>query len=135
MYPRSNTYHRFLLSQAVDELDITVFQTQLIYSSLKEDNFSNLLYGKKAERRFLATCYKQGVYYSVIIDISKPIYLNLAGAYAKNALNRLGYFCSAIVNLDTGSKNIFLLGEENYLINQTTFKIADATNLIVFYKE
>lgn len=135
LYPRSNAYHRFLLSQAVNELDMTVFQTQLIYYPSKKDNFSNIFYGKKAERRFLSTCYKDGVYYSVIIDIPAPIYLNLAGSYAKNALARLGYYCGPIVNLDTGSKNIFLLGEGDYLINQTTFQPADATNLIIFYKE
>jgi hypothetical protein len=135
IYPRSNSFHRALLSEVINELNLTVFQTQLIYYYTKNNNFSNVLYGKKAKRRFLATCYKNDNYYSVIIDIPVDIHLNLGGKYAKDALSSLGYYCSAMVNLDTGSKNIFLLGKGDYLKDQTTFKISDATNLIVFYTE
>ena len=117
---------------------VTLFQSQLVYSQNKATNFSNLYYGKKRERRFLAICMKGGNVHHVIVDAPDLLYLNLSAKYAKEVLEYDGLKVLYIVNLDTGDKDILHVYNGSYLANlrpNPNAKIEDATNLIVYYRD
>ncbi len=132
--PRKKTSDRLIVADAAEKEGWTVFQTQLVYSQDKKSNFGNLYYGKKAERRFLAVCSKDGYYYNVIVDAPDDLYLNLSAKYAKVVLEHAGFGVHYILNLDTGGKNIFLVREGNSLSYKADDKLSKATNLVIFYK-
>jgi len=128
-----------------EHANITLFQTQLLYSTDKysNNNLNNPYYGDSRERRFLAVCTKNGITHDIIIDIPNEIKLNLATSYAKYVLEYAGYSVSYIMNLDTGDKNILYRYNGSYLQNMHPYKgnyperatIENATNLLVFYKD
>lgn len=133
--PRGSASDRSFLATAAVEGGFTIFQTQLVYSEDKYSNFSNLYYGKKRERRFLALCTKRGYLSNVIVDITDNLYLNQAAKFTKEVLEYADFNVHYIVNLDTGDKNIFALKENGSLYYQTDYKLNQATNLIIFYTE
>lgn len=123
---------------------VTLFQTQLVYSTDRYDNFSNLYYGAKKERRFLAICRKDNVVHHVVVDAPARLELNLSASHAKSVLNQEGYTVLYIMNLDTGCKNILYAYNGVYLENaepnkeagcSTEAVIEKATNLLVYYKD
>jgi hypothetical protein len=85
--PRYNTKDKFILLNTAKKEKYTIFQTQLVYSKDKRLNFKNLYYGKKRERRFLATAYLNGNYYNIIVDVPDYLPLNQSAKYAKEVLD------------------------------------------------
>ncbi|WP_298424185.1 hypothetical protein [uncultured Kordia sp.] len=133
--PRKSSKDKFHLLKAAREEKYTIFQTQLVYSKDKIFNFRNLHYGKKRERRFLATAFYNNDYYNIIVDVPDYLPLNQSAKYAKEVLDYIGYDVQYILNLDTGGKNIFLIRKDDKnLTYKATKKLKDATNLIVFYR-
>ncbi len=119
---------------------LTLFQTQLVYSKDKTTNFSNLTYGDKRERRFLAICYKYGVVHHVVINAPSKEYLNVAAQNTKEILEENDFSILYILNLDTGAKNLLYAYNGNYLKdlkpeNHEYAKIENATNLLIYYKD
>ena len=134
MNPRANYEDRQILLQAAEEGNYTIFQSQLVYSKDRNDNFYDLRYGKKQERRFLATAYYEDNYYNIIIDAPAELELNLSAKFTLRVLEEIGYDVEYIINLDTGGKNIFLVRESwDGLTYKADDRLEDATNLIVFY--
>ncbi len=132
--PRSNYDDRELLIETAVENDYTIFQSQLVYSSERTDNFRDLYYGKKAERRFLVTASYGENFYNIIVDAPDPLELNKSAKYAKELLEEIGYEIQYIINLDTGGKNILLVREAwDSLTYKADNKLNEATNLLVFY--
>lgn len=133
--PRENYSDKQEILNAAKINNLTIFQTQLIYSFDKSSNFNNLYFGKIAERRLLAVCTKESNLFNVIVDIPDGIYLNLSAKYSKKVLEDAGYKVWYILNLDTGGKNIFVVNENNelYYSKNADNKLEEATNLIIFY--
>lgn len=133
--PRVNLKDRVMLREVAEEENLTIFQSQLVYSEDKTHNFSNPYYGEKAERRFLALCSRSDGYHYVIIDAPTKNYLNLSANYAKQVLDYAGYTTHYMLNLDTGGKNILYVRDNSSLLRRKYGQeLKDATNLIVFYK-
>lgn len=138
-YPRNNSDRVSLLDWG-EENGLTLFQSHLVYSSDKDhsENFKNLSYGKKQERRFLAICKKDGVVHHVIVNSDDNQYL-MVGAYnAKSVLDNEGYYIYYMLNLDRGGKDLLFInkgwGLKNlYSSTHRDRKIENATNLIVYY--
>jgi hypothetical protein len=120
---------------------LTLFQTQLVYSAERELNFTNLRYGQKRERRFLAICKKGNISHHVIVDAPDQLELNLSAYYAKATLEYGGFEVSSILNLETGGRNILYVYNGAYLKDiapnrrSEEAKIEKSTNLLVYYKE
>jgi hypothetical protein len=132
--PRNSTYDSELLRNLAVRNKFTIFQTQLLFSKSRANNFTNLYFGKIRERRFMALCMKNSIFYNVIIDVPDPAYLNLAAKYAKEVLEYDGFSVSMILNLDTGDKNIFWGTEKEILYDFGSIKMDKSTNLIVWYQ-
>lgn len=140
MFSASDRY-RFL-KWASDNY-LTFFQTHLLYSFTNTSNFTNLRYGDKRERRFLAVCKKFGQLHHLIIDAPDLLELNLSASYAKAVLDKEGYQTLYILNLDTGDKNLLYVMSGGMLKNMEPYigeypdraKIENATNLLVYYSE
>lgn len=132
--PRGNYEDRELLIKAATEGEYTIFQSQLVYSKDRNDNFRDLYYGKRAERRFLVTASFADNYYNIIVDAPNELELNVSARNTKDLLEEMGYTVQYIINLDTGGKNIFLVREswEN-LTYKADNRLHEATNLLVFY--
>jgi hypothetical protein len=121
---------------------LTVFQTQLVYSEKKTEaeNFSNLTYGNKRERRYLAICKKDGIVHHVVVDAKDEQYLMKGAKNVLKVLDYDGFEVLYIMNLDTGDKNILYTYNGISLYNHnpsssTRAKIEKATNLLVYYKD
>jgi len=141
-YPRSSYTDRVNLLNWGANAGLTLFQTQLVYSDKKssDENFNNLYYGKKRERRFLAICLKYGDVHHVVVDVPENEYLNLAAKNAKSILDDEGFNVLYIMNLDTGGKNILHRYNGYRLENlepnsNEDARIEKATNLLIYYKE
>lgn len=142
-YPRTSFIDRYNFLKWGESNNVTLFQTQLVYSSDRYTNFSNPTYGAKRERRFLATCKKGSVVHHVVIDGPESIELNLSASYAKSILEFAGFNVLYIMNLDTGDKNVLYAYNGSYLQNLYPYKgdkpdrakIENATNLLVYYKD
>ena len=136
-FPRKSYSDRLNFLQWGEKAGVTLFQTQLVYSNDRVSNFSNLYYGKKAERRFLAICKKNGVIHHVVVDAPNDEYLNLAAKQAKEALDMEGFYVYYIMNFDTGGKNILYAYNGSYLINYrpSQAEIEDSTNLLIYYMD
>lgn len=135
-YPRSNSSDRDNFVEWGENQGVTLFQTQLLYSKDKRYNFSNLLYGNERERRFLALCKKGGTVHHVVIDAPNHEYLNLAAKEAKKVLEEQGFSVLYIMNFDTGRYNMLYAYDGNTLQNlRPSRNLADATNLLVYYKD
>jgi hypothetical protein len=147
--PRDYASHATTLLNWGGSQGLTVFQTQLVYSEKKShsENFSNLFYGNKRERRFLALCKKKGTLHHVIIDAPDNQYLIKGTKNVKRILEEDGFDdILYILNLDTGDKNLLYVYNGSYLedldpmrnASQNSKERADiknATNLIVYYKD
>lgn len=124
---------------------VTLFQTQLVYSEKKtfNENFGNLEYGSKRERRFLALCIKDGNVHHVVVDVPEEEYLIKGTKEAKEVLEYDGFKVLYILNLDTGDKNLLYAYNGSYLEDLKPYKgsatdrakIENATNLIIYYKD
>lgn len=135
-YPRTNTNDRRSFLNWGRDNGLTLFQTQLVYSEKKRNNFANLYFGKKAERRFLAICKKRGKVHHVVVDAPDDQYLNKAAKNAKEVLEYDGFYVMYILNLDTGGKNILKVNNGSYLQTiQEVSPIKKATNLLIYYTE
>ncbi len=133
--PRKSVKDKLLLLEAAKQKNMTIFQTQLVYSYLKTSNFQNLEYGNKRERRFLAISIKNDKYHNIIIDIPDYLPLNKAAKYTKEVLDFAGYDSYFILNLDTGDRNVFYnTSGSNQLTSKGKTFLTDSTNLLVFYK-
>jgi len=141
--PRSSSFDRYKFLRWGQENNITLFQTQLVYSFVRTFNFNNLYYGKKKERRFLAICKKGTMIHHVVIDGPDALELNLSASYAKATLEYDGFEVHFIMNLDTGCKNILHVYNGSYLQNldpsrsecKSEAQIEKATNLLVYYRD
>lgn len=136
-YIRNSYSDRYNFIKWGENENVTLFQTQLLYSKDRNSNFNNLYYGSKAERRFLALCYKFNELHHVIIDAPKDEYLNYAAKEALQVLEYDGFKVLYIMNFDTGGKNILYAYNGYYLqdMKPSGAKIEDATNLLIYYKE
>lgn len=135
-YPRTSASDRLKFLNWGRDNGLTLFQTQLVYSEKKSNNFSNLYYGNKAERRFLAICKKRGKVHHVVIDAPSSQYLNVAAKNTKEVLEYDGFYVMYILNLDTGGKNILKVNNGSYLQTiQEVSPIKKATNLLIYYTE
>ncbi|RYZ00279.1 MAG: hypothetical protein EOO11_02095 [Chitinophagaceae bacterium] len=140
--PRSSASDRVNFLNWGEKNGVTLFQTQLVYSSDRSSNFSNPTYGNKRERRFLAICRKGGVVHHVVVDAPGSLELNLAASKAKGVLEYDGFSVLYILNLDTGCKNLLHAYNGSYLENISpstgctpTPTLENATNLIVYYRD
>lgn len=132
--PRSDRVTRAMLLRDAVESKATVFQTQLLYSKDKSNNFQNLEYGDKRERRFLAIAKKNKDIHYIIIDIPKSGKLNQLAKYAYQALNTQSFQVDYILNLDTGGKNIFYVKQNGEMDKKGSVHAREATNLIILHK-
>ncbi|GAB3959451.1 hypothetical protein GCM10028805_55590 [Spirosoma harenae] len=136
-YPRTNASDRVNFLNWGQQKGLTLFQTQLVYSSDRSSNFNNMSFGSRRERRFLAICKKGNVVHHVIVDAPDPLELNVSASNTKSVLESEGFSVSYIMNLDTGDKNILHAYSGAYLKDykpNSNAKIEDATNLIIYYK-
>lgn len=132
--PRSNMMTRAMLLKEAVESNATIFQTQLLYSKDKSNNFQYLNYGSKRERRFLAIAKKRSNEHYIIIDIPTPGKLNLLAKYSYESLVWLGFRVEYLLNLDTGGKNILYVKQNGEMDKKGTVHAREATNLIILYK-
>lgn len=141
--PRSSSADRYKFLNWSEKNAITLFQTQLVYSWDRTTNFTNLTFGPKKERRFLATCKKGDVVHNIVIDAPDKLELNLSASYCKNVLEYDGFTVMHILNLDTGCKNILYVYDGSSLVNmaqvssgcESDAKIEKATSLLIYYTE
>lgn len=139
--PRDGAYEeRIAFLQWGETNGLTLFQTQLVYSSDKATNFNNLDFGDPAARRFLALCFKNGTLYHIVVDAPDALPLNRSAKYAKNVLDINGFSVKYILNLDTGDKNILHVNNGYRLVNlqpnsHSRAQIEKATNLLIYYTE
>lgn len=135
-WPRLYSSDNVQFLSLAEQYGLTIFQTQLVYSADRSSSFTNLYYGSKRERRFLAICRKNGYVHNVIVDAPDKLELNLSAKYTKDVLKYAGYDVSYILNLDTGGKNILRVYNGVYLRDLLVdSKIIESTNLIVYYKD
>ncbi|WP_461043835.1 hypothetical protein [Spirosoma harenae] len=135
-WPRNYSSDRVEFLSIARQYGLTLFQTQLVYSVDRSSNFTNLYFGAKRERRFLAICRKNGYTHNVIVDAPDDLELNLSAKYAKDVLNYAGFDVSYILNFDTGGKNILRVYNGTYLRDLLVdSKITESTNLLVYYKD
>lgn len=145
-YPRTSETDKSRFLAWGEGQGVTLFQTQLVYSSDRTVHFpaSRLYYGDQRERRFLATCRKSGVLHHVVIDAPDALELNLSASYAKRLLTENGYEeVIYILNLDTGCKNVLFVYDSSGLRDLRPgavgcgerANINAATNLLVYYTE
>jgi hypothetical protein len=136
-YPRTSSIDRDNFIKWGENQRVTLFQTQLVYSKDKSNNFSNLYSGKKRERRFLALCYKNSQLHHVVIDVPEYEYLNLAAKNTKEVLENDGFRVWYIMNFDTGGYDILHAYNGYYLeqIKTAKMSIKEATNLLIYYKD
>jgi len=142
-YPRSSSLDKVNFIKWGERNGVTLFQTQLVYSSDRYINFGNLNYGNKRERRFLATCKKGGIVHHIVVDAPDELELNLSASYVKEVLDYAGFNVLYIMNLDTGCKNILHVfngrGLQNLNPSSTACRsdaqIERATNLLIYYKD
>ena len=134
--PRDNVSDRINFLNWGQQNGLTLFQSHLVYSSDRSNNFPNMYYGEPRERRFLAICRRGGVVHHVIVDAPDMLELNKAASNAKSVLESEGLSVSYIVNLDTGNKNILHAYNGSLLkdYRPSNAKLEDSTNLIVYYK-
>ncbi|MDB5250643.1 MAG: hypothetical protein JWQ40_5037 [Segetibacter sp.] len=138
-YPRSSATDRVNFLNWGERNGVTLFQTQLVYSSDRTSHFNNLYFGNRRERRFLAICRKNNIVHHVVIDTpsADKLELNLSASYAKAVLDYDGFNVLYIMNLDRGAKDI-LYGYNGFLRDlkpNPDARIEDATNLLVYYKD
>lgn len=117
----------------------TIFQTQLLYSRKYGENFGDLDYGNKAERRFLVIGRKNGRQTRIVVDLPQPEKLNRAAHNAVDALREYGVSIDYLLNLDTGNRNLLYVNEGKGLqkIIQSDSQYGSlerSTNLLVFYR-
>ncbi|SDG61137.1 hypothetical protein [Winogradskyella thalassocola] len=142
--PRENALDSYVFYNRVEENNLSVFQTQLVYSHLKteDENFKTLLVGSNSkERRFLVIATKEGELKNLIIDTKNKDYILKAAQDIFNLLKAENYDVNFILNLDTGSKNILHVNNGTYLENLNPnpstklARIERASSLIVFYTD
>jgi len=117
---------------------VTLFQSQLVYSSVRSSNFGNLKYGIERERRFLAICTKNGVIHHIVVDAPDQVYLNLSASYAKGVLEYDGFEVLYIINLDTGTNNLLKYWNGSYLQDISAnpdAHIDNVPNLLIYYTD
>lgn len=137
-HPRGSYSDRLGLLNWGKDNGLTIFQTQLVYSSDKFSNFSNLYYGDKKERRFLAICKKSGSVHHVVVDAPDELELNRSAQNAKKVLEYAGFRVLYILNLDTGGKNVLHVYNGSFLKNlepNPDAALSEATNLLIYYYE
>ena len=142
-YPRSSITDRYKFLDWGRRSGVTLFQSQLLYSSDRSTNLSNLDYAGKStrplrERRFLAICRKSNTLYHIVVDAPDNQYLNRATYNAKNALESDGFSVSFIINLDTGSNDVLHVYNGSYLRDlnpNSDATVANVPNLLVYYKD
>lgn len=134
--PRNSDTDKEILITTAEYNNMTIFQTQLVYSELSNSNFYNLYYGEARERRFLAICSKNGYYYNVIVNAPDNLSLNLSGKYTKEVLEYDGFNAHYILNLDTGGRDVFYYKTDDVTLTSKGHKdINESINLIVYYSE
>ncbi|GAA4318748.1 hypothetical protein [Flaviaesturariibacter amylovorans] len=138
--PRSSASDRVNFLNWGEKNGVTLFQTQLVYSSDRSSNFGNPTFGAKRERRFLSICRKGGVVHHVVVDAPDALELNLAASRTKEVLEHDGFSVLYILNLDTGCKNLLFAHNGSSLedVSPKTSctpapSLENATNLIVYY--
>ena len=114
---------------------LTLFQTQLVYSIDNGGLFGDFSYGSKRERRFLATCKKNGYIHHSIINTTSELTLSTSAYYAKKALEYHGYDVMFILNLDVGDQDVFYVKSGNSLVKYGGKDISASNNMIVYYYE
>lgn len=116
--------------------EITLFQTQLMYSNGYDFPLDKLRNGKKAERRFLAICQsKKGVLWHVIVDAPQSDYLNTAAKNVSEMIQSLGYKMLFLLNLDTGGRNVMRANNDRNQVIKTVGELDKAINLLVYYTD
>lgn len=143
--PRASVLDRIEFLKWGEDNGLTLFQTQLLYSKDRNENFTNILHGNKRERRFLALCSKDGVTHHVVVDAPDDLELNLAASQAKHVLEHDGFSVTYILNLDTGDRNLLYVHNGERLEDLDPFEgldanrhralLENAANLLVYYKE
>ncbi|MCU7551411.1 hypothetical protein OCK74_19975 [Chitinophagaceae bacterium LB-8] len=144
-YPRTSAEDRTNFLSWGETNGVTLFQTQLVYSSDRSSSNANLTYGSKRERRFLAICRKNNVVHHVVVNAPDDLELNLSASYAKAVLDYDGFSVLFIMNLDTGDKNVLHAYDGSYLKDMKPYKgsstyadrakVENATNLLIYYTE
>jgi hypothetical protein len=142
--PREHVLDTYPFFKLIEKEKLSVFQTQLLYTSKKLDSecFKNLQYGNNDRtRRFLVIANKNGQTHQIIIDALDNQYLIESAKNAKDLLQNNDFKVLYILNLDTGCKNILYAYNGSYLENlnpNPTTKsqtIEEASNLLVYYKD
>ncbi|GAA4318780.1 hypothetical protein [Flaviaesturariibacter amylovorans] len=137
--PRESSVDRVRLLDWAEKNRVTLFQTQLLFSSFRPAAKPDLNYGEKRERRFLALCTKGGSEHQVVVDAPSDLTLNLSAAYAKEILEHDGFRVSFLLNMETGGRNILHAYNGAYLqdlqpnASNAEARIERSTNLLVFY--
>ncbi|RYZ00285.1 MAG: hypothetical protein EOO11_02125 [Chitinophagaceae bacterium] len=139
--PRESAVDRYKFLSWGQKNSITFFQAQLVYSMHRKANLTNLTFGNKRERRFLAICEKGGTTHHVVVDAPGDLELNLSASYAKGVLEYDGFTVSFIMNLETGGRDILHVYDGSGLKNlnpnpgNEEARIEKSTNLLVYYTE
>ena len=134
--PRDNSSERISFLNWGQQNGLTLFQSHLVYSSDRSNNFPNMYYGEPRERRFLAICRRAGVVHHVIVDAPDMLELNKAASNAKSVLESEGLSVSYIVNLDSGARNILHAYNGSLLkdYRPSNAKLEDYCALLIYYK-
>lgn len=133
---RNNTNDKNGLLRWGAQQGLTIFQTQLMYSSNGGFAFPNSqkYYGSTSNRRFLAICTRGGTVYHLVINMSSSQYLNYASTLVKGMLENENFRIIGLLNLDTGGKDIMLAYDSNgNLMAQGPVNVREATNMLVYY--
>ena len=142
--PREKVLDTYSFFNLIEEQELSVFQTQLLYSYKKPNasHFNDLYYGAgDRNRRFLAIARKDNSIDNVIIDIPNNDYLMNAANSSKIILEKDGFEVLYLMNLDTGCKDILHVFNGTDLENKRPKQairsgtIEHASNLLVYYKE
>ncbi|MGH1337228.1 MAG: hypothetical protein ACRBFS_13985 [Aureispira sp.] len=135
-YPRSSSSDRENFIQWGKHQGVTLFQTQLLYSKDRDENFKNIYYGQKRERRFWALCRKDRKVYHVVIDVPTYEYLNVAAKKTKELLEEEGLEVFYILNFETGSGNMLYAHNGDFLKGIVyPERLANTRNLLVYYRD
>lgn len=141
-HPRHNVVDATNFLSWASREGLSVFQTQLVYSEDKslEENFINLTYGNKRERRFLALCKKDNVVHHVVINAPTSQYLMQSAKNAKTVLERNGFNLMYMLNFETESGNLLYAYDGSSLIDlkpssHEQAKIENAVTLLIYYKD